>query len=45
MQKVDAPAGSDHLSQNLLRGPLISETHIPVSDVALKEKVRLTRRR
>ena len=45
MQKVDSLAGFDHLSQNLFRGLLTSETHIPVSNVALKEEVKLTRRR
>ena len=45
MQKVDAPADSDRLSQNLFREPLTSETHIPVSNVALKEEVKLMRRR
>ena len=45
MQKVDALAGFDHLSQNLFRGSFTSETHIPVSNVALKEEAKLTRRR
>jgi hypothetical protein len=45
MRKVDALAGFDHLFQNLFRGPLTNETHIPVSNVALKEKAKLTRRR
>jgi hypothetical protein len=45
MQKEDALAGFDHLFQNLLERPLISETRIPVSSVALKEEERLTMRR
>jgi hypothetical protein len=45
MQKEDVLAGFDHLFQNLLGRPLTSETRIPVSVVALKEEVRLTRRR
>jgi hypothetical protein len=45
MQKVGSLAGSDHLSKNLFREPLTSETHIPVSNVAFKEEVKLTRRR
>jgi hypothetical protein len=45
MQKEGALAGFDHTSGNLLERPHTSETLIPVSAVALKEEVRLTRRR
>jgi len=45
MQKEDALVGFDQASQNLLGEMLTSEIHIPVSFVALKEEVRLTRRR
>jgi hypothetical protein len=45
MQKEDALAGLDHTSRNLLERPRTSEILIPVSTVALKEEVKLTRRR